>query len=206
VRSVFIHIPKTAGSYIMEALRLKNCALPRNNKRFRQRGGVTFGHQDYLRLVAKGIVSKRFHQKSFKFASCRNPYDRVVSHYFYTKSRHKELLGNKTFLEFTRMFAKVETPEIFRANGRIPNKVWFRPQVEPIRNIDMDYIIRYENLDADVNHVANILGVDLKKIGKRRISRHRAYRKYYNAESIRNVQKYYRQDFEFFRYDYNILY
>jgi len=204
MNAVYIHVPKTAGSYIMEALRMQNLSLPRQRKEFKQKGSVSFGHQNYLRLIKMGVVSKRFHRSAFRFASCRNPYDRVVSHYFYTISRHADVLDNETrFIDFTRMMGKVQTPN--RLSRRVSGQDWFRPQVEQIRDIPLDYIIRFEHLNDDVNHIAKILGVEVKKIGRRRISRHKPYREYYNEESIANVQKYYREDFEFFGYDYNIL-
>jgi len=204
MKAVYIHVPKTAGSYIIEALRLQDLSLPRRRKFFEQKGSVTFGHQNYLRLIKMGVIGKRFHRSAFKFASCRNPYDRVVSHYFYTLSRHPDILTEETkFIDFTRMMGKVQTPN--RLSRRIAGQDWFRPQIEQIKGIHLDYIIRFEHLDKDINEVANILGVEIKDIGRRRISRHRPYKEYYNEESIANVQKYYREDFEFFGYDYNIL-
>jgi len=205
MNAVFIHIPKTAGSYIMEALGLENFALPRQRKNFRQEGCVTFGHQNYLWLVRRKTIAKKFHISAFKFASCRNPFDRVVSHYFYTISRHPDILDNKTrFIDFTRMMGKVQTPN--RLSRRVDGQDWFRPQVEQIRGIDLDYIIRFENLNEDVNKIADIIGSSVKKIGRRRFSRHKPYKEYYNEESIANVQRYYKEDFERFGYDNHILY
>ena len=204
MNAVFIHIPKTAGSYIMEAMGLQNLSLPRQRKLFRQEGCVTFGHQNYLRLVQTGVIGKKFHRSAYKFASCRNPFDRVVSHYFYTLSRHADILDNETsFIDFTRMMGKVQTPN--RLSIRVDGQDWFRPQIEQIRGIDLDYIIRFENLNEDVNEIAGIIGSDVKKIGRRRFSRHKPYKEYYNEESIANVQRYYKEDFEFFGYDINIF-
>ena len=58
MNSVFIHIPKTAGTFISIAFKLDRLVLPKARKRFKQEGHVTFGHQNYNRLVRRGIISK----------------------------------------------------------------------------------------------------------------------------------------------------
>ena len=203
INAVFIHIPKTAGSYIIRVLNLLDCSLPRRNKGFPQAGHVTFGHQDYLKLVNRGKVSKEFDETAFKFASCRNPYDRVISHYFYTRKRHPDILPiDVSFLDFTRSLGKLKTPG--RLYGRVAGKYFFRKQIEPIRNIEIDFIIRFEDLKKDVRNVAKIIGVNkLLRSHRVRISRHKPYWEYYDKESVVNVQEFYKEDFEFFGYDIN---
>ena len=192
MNAVFIHIPKTAGLTIQEALNLQ---LLRNNHRIKRswknKGMVTFGHQSYLRLVKIGIVNKQFNRDAFKFAFCRNPFDRAVSHYFYVLKKHPERMSRSiSFLEMTRTLADY---------GRT-----YQPQSEYVRGIDLDFIGRFENLEVDLYVVANILGIKVNMLHLN-ATKHRHFSEYYNEESEANVRNFYKEDFERFGYDNRLL-
>ena len=75
---LFIHIPKTAGTSICKAF-----------------GVFTRGHAS----IKKFPANIRHHY--FKFCFVRNPYDRLVSSYFYLKangSNHIDKADNERFL------------------------------------------------------------------------------------------------------------
>jgi len=206
MNSVFIHIPKTAGGYVVNRLGLRHLHFPRRIKDgFNQEGMVYFGHQNYARLVKRGIVNKEFDKSAFKFTFCRNPFDRVVSHYFWTRKMHPDILKHDiSFLDFTRMFGEPQRPN--RISRRIGGGDWFRPQKVSVENISLDFIGKYESLDNDLNKLAKIFNIELKPSGIIRKTRHDHYQKYYNDESADNVRRYYKDDFEFFKYDDNLLY
>ena len=205
MNAVFIHIPKTAGGYIIGALGLRHLVGSKRLKEsFNQAGLVNFGHQDYKRLLKSGLVSREFDESAFKFAFCRNPFDRVVSHYFWTRKRHPDILpGSIDFLDFTRMFGQKQKPN--RISRRIGGGDWFRPQHVSIDGIKLDFIGKYENLQYDLKHIAKHLGIKTKKARQFRKTRHRSYWLYYNDESAENVRRYYRKDFDFFGYDDHLL-
>ena len=206
MNAVFIHIPKTAGSYVMVALGFERLIYPHRVKTFKQKGMVSFGHQDYLRLVRKGIVGKEFDESAFKFAFVRNPFDRVVSHYFWTRKRHPDILpGSVIFLEFTRQLKVINEPHSILTGGNNKNLKWWRTnrfklQSIQTEGINMDFIGHYERLDDDLKKVAKIIGVEIKPTPRIRATKHNPYYTYYNDESEDNVRQYYAKDFIEFGY------
>lgn len=202
--ALFIHNPKTAGSHTIKALGLQDLSLPNRRKHFNQTGHVTFGHQDYVRLIKKGIVSKEFDSSAWKFCFCRNPYDRAVSHYFYVRKSHPDILPSDiTFEEYIKSLGTFETPG--RLYGRVAGRYFFRPQIESIRGVELDFIGRFETFKEDLKWVSDILQVKLKRYKKIRATRHLPYREYYTKETANIVKKFYREDFKYFGYDNNLL-
>ena len=194
MNAVFIHIPKTAGLYIQAVLRLDVLRYPTRAKRlFKQTGRVTFGHLDYKKLLKRGTVSKEFDQSAFKFAFVRNPFDRAVSHFFYARKKHPDILDPAVdFLTFTRTLADY---------GRT-----FQPQYVPIDGLCMDFIGRYESLEKDLSHVARLIGVEPAwDVEKQNATNHFPYWTYYDEESEDNVRRFYSEDFRRFGYDDHLL-
>jgi hypothetical protein len=189
LNAVFIHIPKTAGIYIQEALGLDLYRFPHRTKRFTNKGRVTFGHQPYMGLLKKGIVSKEFDRSAFKFAICRNPYERAVSHYFYAKRKHPEIIpAGEDFLTFTERL-----PERRRS-------VKFRQQATWIENINMSFIGRFETLNKDLSIVAEQLDINIKRTPRRNEMKYDPYQTYYCETSRENIKRFYDIDFKTFGY------
>ena len=86
---VFIHIPKTGGTSIINELESKiGLQLLRKTSQFltfTNKGPVSFGHVSYLNLLRLGIINNDFHKSSYKFCIVRNPYHRAVSLFNYSK-------------------------------------------------------------------------------------------------------------------------
>ena len=204
--SVFIHIPKTAGTYITVALNIESLALPRQRGDFKQTGNVTFGHQDYAKLVGMGIISKEFDNNSFKYTFCRNPFDRAVSHFFYAKRRHPEILNRKTsFLEFTKNLHLYKRYP--KQVGRFGGVLAFRPQCECITGVNIDFIGHLETLREDLEKISKIIGTGIKDVPvkNRNVTEHAHYSHYYDQESEENIKNFYAVDFERFGYDNRLL-
>jgi hypothetical protein len=189
MNALFIHIPKTAGMFIQGSLPMKHCRFPNRARRFDNTGLVTFGHMNPL-LYA----SRRFLKTAYTFAFCRNPYDRAVSHYFYARKKHPNILNpSVSFVDWTR--------NLGNHGGK------FRPQHTWIKGLRVDFVGRFESLNNDLSRVANTLGVDIKTIPPQNKTRHGPYREYYCKESKHNIEKYYAGDFKHFGYkhDDNLL-
>lgn len=190
--AVFIHIPKTAGVYIQEAFSLDLYRFPHRVKRFNDEGMVTFGHQSYKRLLKRGIVSKGFDESALKFAICRNPYDRAVSHYFYARYKHPEIIpAREDFLTFTERL-----PERKRS-------ITFRPQATWIHGINMSFIGRFEALQEDLEMIAKQLDINIKPTPPRNVMIYNEYHTYYSETSKENIEKFYEIDFKTFGYEYD---
>jgi len=86
--TIFFWVPKTGGTSIFNVLKRYGCRKlkkPGLFNKFNNTGMVTFGHVDIQSLLKKNIISAEFFKKSFKFGFVRNPWDRLVSLYFYLK-------------------------------------------------------------------------------------------------------------------------
>jgi hypothetical protein len=201
MNAVYIHIPRTAGRYIAAALALhKYIYFSRMRNRFDQTGLINIGHQSYKRLLRKGIIGKEFDKTSFKFTFCRNPFDRVVSHYHYARIKHPSVLPKDiSFENFVMNLEKYNVPRTINKNET------FRAQVQSIIGVNMDFIGRFENLTKDIQRVADILNIRINDVNPIGATRHKAYQEYYTPELEKKISEFYKEDFDFFGYDNNIL-
>ena len=96
---VFIHIPKTGGTSIINELENKiGLQLLKKTSQllnFTNKGSISFTHISYLNLLQFGIVNNNFHNSSYKFCIVRNPYHRTISLFNYFKDRFKVNLDIK---------------------------------------------------------------------------------------------------------------
>jgi len=203
--AVFIHIPRTAGRYISIALGLERYIYRTRMKTlFNQSGLINIGHQDYRMLLKNGIIGKEFDKTSFKFTFCRNPFDRLISHYAYARQKHPDILPKDVSFEyFVQNLKTYNVPRNY--NRKRLQKKTFRPQIKSIGGVKMDFIGRFENLSEDVQKVADILNIqvnDVMPIGK---TKHKPYQEYYTEELEQKVREFYERDFNAFGYDNHIL-
>ncbi|TVR36637.1 MAG: hypothetical protein EA392_14735 [Cryomorphaceae bacterium] len=85
---IFFWVPKSAGSSIYQALSEHGCRkiiLHAGLGVTDKTRGVATSHIDINYLLDVNIIDKAFYQRAFKFGVVRNPWDRLVSLYFYTE-------------------------------------------------------------------------------------------------------------------------
>jgi len=91
---LFIAVPKCAGTSTVHYLNIKigmviylsvNCdkTSPNHISKFKNTGHCCFSHADLNVLLEENIISKKYYDDSFKFCFVRNPWDRVVSLFFF---------------------------------------------------------------------------------------------------------------------------
>jgi len=178
-KCIFIHIPKTAGSSIGDALF----------------GTDLTGH--WTANTFKWTNPHKF-TSYFKFAFVRNPWDRVASSYHYLK------MGGKTRSDATwalKNMAEFDSFEDFVLYGlhknHILNWVHFRSQLEFIKdendNIALDFLGRFENIAEDFEYIN-------RKIGTKRPLPHRnnsdrpPYTELYTPAMAKKVSIIYKED------------
>ena len=199
---IFIHIPKTAGTSIRDALHIsKVYNIPPGMKRTEVHNYrfITFGHSYLPALQDEGLIDMR---SSFKFCFVRNPWSRFVSLFFYHK--HYQLLCGHpdTFKEFCYAFRDMEIPPVglLHVNGMMQ----FNCQSDWITSSDGGYLVNFigrsEMLASDMNKLTGILRIEPVKLKMLNIGEHEQYRTYYDKHTEQIVGDYYQEDIDNFGY------
>jgi chondroitin 4-sulfotransferase 11 len=182
---IFIHIPKTGGSSIVQAL-LKSDSrhIPVS---------------EYLRANPQKF------RRYFKFSFVRNPFDRLVSSFHFLKSggmnpqdsawAKENLSSIPDFPSFVNEWLSVESAD---------NWIHFMPQYQFLCDhtgaLRVDFVGRFESLETDFELVGERLGVDAGLPWKNK-GDHKLYGDYYDASMKEKVADIYQRDFELFGYD-----
>lgn len=193
---LFIHVPKTGGNSVQNILRnysedkvVTLTPLQDGLERFEVRNNdysITkhSTYSDYKREIEPELF-----EGLFKFAVVRNPWDRVISHYF---SPHRG------FVQWSR--------EDF---------IDFIPEVEPIRTYIcpknsvadlgcfMDFILRFESLEQDLLNISKKLNIDFNSLPHRNKSFKKPYRSYYDDELKNIIYNKFEEEIEFFKYQFS---
>lgn len=198
-RCIFTHVPKAAGKSIRHLF-----GLPEFEHQYAADGRTIeygFGHWPLSQFVDESYFTQYF-----KFAFVRNPFDRIVSAYFYLDSggcndidkkfREQYLTPYKgNFAAFVEdLPTLIDTPH-FR-----PQMAWLCDQQGKVL---ANFIGRYENLEFDVCMIANRLGVPFQKLPVLNASNHQAYRSYYDAATKRRIAQIYGGDLDLFAYRFD---
>jgi len=198
-RCIFIHIPKTAGKSI--------------NRFF----GMKWQNHKDLPRYAEELEPKVF-ASYLKFATVRNPWDRMLSEYNFQRKK-KNCAGNeKLFAEDergrTRNFrdwveAVLGDPfhyEPHRWGGEVSAGIHrWSPQVDWISvngKIAVDRVLRMENLQSDFKAVREIIGGPSEALPCRNWKFHLHYSHYYDEATKNLVGDFYAKDIEAFGYCY----
>lgn len=204
--AVFFWVPKCAGTSIYKLLVRHGCPESRWEDPlvpFANRGLITFGHVHVPDLLGEGVVSAEYLERAFKFAFVRNPFDRLVSLYFYLRRiRCPDVPGSMDFAGFCRAVEE-RTPRVGLFNYRglsqcNPMAAWL---VGKDGRLLVDEVGRFENLEADFARIGERIGIRSPLPHENRGSR-ADYRLYYNRESRAMVERFFHQDLAHFGYGF----
>lgn len=172
---LFIQIPKTSTSSIHNSL-------------------AQYMKYDYSKIGrhSKYLEAAEFYPESknyFKFAFVRNPWDRLLSFYFFRKTDR----------------AKIKIPDdlslkefILTESGQIKFN-----QYSYIDGFDENsFIGRFENLQRDFNIVCDKIGISRQQLPHTNKTNHKHYTEYYDNEMREIVAEKYAKDIEYFGYEF----
>lgn len=215
---IFIHIYKTAGSSVM------NVFLPyarlidrmvfdfRYTRKFfsliihvmnwyddgqKQFTGV---HKHAPAFSIKNYMGEKRYRDYFSFVFVRNPFDLLVSLYFYISQTkvHKDYqkVINMNFTRFASWYLSTNPPR----------QVDF--VIDPVSNeLIVDYIGRFETLNEDMAYIKGKLGIATDRgLQHRNPSKNRKsknYKEYFDSATIELVSIYFKDDLEFLGYRYD---
>lgn len=214
--AIFVWIPKVAGTSITALLEQEGAQILKRQSLLKQctNAGITcFGHMKITDLAAAGIISQDYLERAFKFSIVRNPWDRCVSLYLYlTKISSKGRSAVHAGMSFRGFCVRLMLARFPVVGFRVPpvgakhvdHLSQCNPQADWITGGDgkifVDFVGRYENLDADVDEIRSRLGLRGELAVKNRMKRTRNYRPYYSRATKLMVEHIYRRDIRMFGY------
>jgi len=200
---IFIHIPKCAGTSIEKTL-LPIVAgypdfeyMPDEDRQKYWLPGRSNRQHAKLRQIAEHFSLDGF----FKFAIARNPWDRAVSQIEYlSRIRATSLFSKPTFKEKLRVYCQSKSTIWGHDLGACQWDYLTLAERDPA----IEYIGRFESLDADFKKICGLIGIDpqpnLLHVFKSNRAKH--YSVYYDEESAEWVRKRFARDIDYFGYQF----
>lgn len=185
---IFIHIPKCGGCSL---------ARPRYYKRF--------GHDLRNEKFKYYKDSKSRKNSQFSFTFVCNPWERLVSSYKYLSNGGNNINDLK---DYNNLFSKYGSLKntILNWDASYFNQIHFKPQCDWIcddtKNIIVDFVGRFENLQKDYDTVCDKIGIPRQKLPHINKSKHKHYTEYYDDETRAIVAEKYAKDIEYFGYKF----
>lgn len=184
-RFVFVHINKTGGTSIEKVF-----------ERRAEKKDVRFKHQPAAFYKEKFPDQFRDY---FKFSIVRNPWDWLVSRYFWSRD-HQRLID----YSFRELLYRLENK--MRLSETAP---WMEgalaPQIDRLTidgEIAVDFVGRFENLQNDFVKICSVLGVKAVTLPHVFKTDHAGYTGYYDEETKRIVEQVYASDIAAFGYHF----
>ena len=190
-KSIFVHIPKTAGNSVSALL---------SSRKF-----LCIGHdlRDKKYKFPKDIAW--FHDL-YSCCFVRNPWDRLVSSYHYLKSGGNSELD---MIDFECYFSKFNSFEDLVKNwdDSFYDQIHMKPQSAWVFDNKNDnvfnFIGKYENLQADVNKIMVSRNMIPRYVKMSYQSNRTHYKDYYSKITAKIVEEIYQQDIENFNYSFD---
>lgn len=187
---VFIHIPKTGGSSIHDTLK---ALYGKSNVKF---DGC---HHTLSELLDKYSECKEY----IKFSVVRNPWDKMVSQFEYSKKvRDQSVLkvDNDNFQTWLKRLYKYKYDNNIVKYFCGNSTDWL---LNSDGDIDMDAILRFENLNEHFKIFCEKYNLKYLQLPYKNVSPNRKpYQEYYDDETKSLVMKHFKKDINLFNYKF----
>ena len=171
---IYVRVAKTASSTIRGYLEDHVDGMGK------AKGWTENVHHIPLWYYKENIPIEEF-ESYFKFTFVRNPWDRLVSAYQYSKR-----FGNTT--DFKEWIVDID----------LNHK--YGPQYDFVKGCD--FIGKFENLEEDFNIVCDKIGIPRQDLPHKNKSKHKHYSEYYDDETREIVAEKYAEDIDRFNYKF----
>ena len=188
---IFLHIPKCAGSTLNKAF-----------LDYSDDSEFDAWHPKFKQYCLKYKEALNY----TKIISTRNPWDRLVSAFYYLKkggnqSSH-DIKLSKTLNIYENNFAQWVQND-FRKVINLDLRVnHLKPISFYISKNHIDYSIKLENIQQDFDSVCDKIGIPRKQLPITNKTRHKHYTEYYDDETRAIVAEKYAKDIEYFGYEF----
>jgi hypothetical protein len=186
---VFIHIPKTGGTSIKQAL-----------------GPLSpFGHKTAMLLQSS--IEKSVWDSAFKFCIVRNPWDRMVSWFEFGRLNMRDRKNN--YYKSFDAWVLDGMPHGWGTEWKLPEQ-----ENDPLNQLNffmlyrqkslVNFMGRYEHLEEDFEYIREHVGrhVSLPHINKSTSRKGRNYRDYYTAETQQIVANRFAEEIKYLGYQF----
>jgi hypothetical protein len=185
---IFFHIPKTAGTSITSILQTKQTSshpLCLENTK----------HETAQAFVDR--VGEEVFKRYYSFSVVRHPLDRIISHFSYLKSnpdQFQKMCEINTLEQYVDAI-KSQSEVVIQMKGILPQYKFLSVNE---KNMAINEVIRYENLDFDIRKLFKHLGLDIGSLPKLNVT---TWKKPQPSLYVQHfVESYYAKDFELFNY------
>ena len=159
----------------------------------RNNGKVTIWHNDKCAKDIKNDLGNEIFDNYFKFCVVRNPYDLIVSSYFFEHIK----------TDFKTYCTELNSKHLIKIRDNDLTRTFLNDA--PV----CQYYIRYENLTNDILTVLKKLGIkdfDIKDLPKHKSSgirpKNKSYKEYYDDETREIAKRIFHKEIEMFKYEF----
>ncbi len=207
---IFFHVPKAAGSSVLETL----------NRNLKDKGQINDKNiqlVEYLKQInaamwpnhikcqlMKDFLGASIFNQYFKFAFVRNPWDKLVSLYHYVKQKETKIYASKgiELPKFNRNIIESESFDDWVKKGNLGD-TQFKFLTSKSGNLLVDYIGKTENLQSDFSYICGLLNIPNITLSQVNKSKRADYREYFTQESIDIVNEKFKNDIYLFGYNFD---
>uniref|UniRef100_A0A6C0BC80 Sulfotransferase domain-containing protein n=1 Tax=viral metagenome TaxID=1070528 RepID=A0A6C0BC80_9ZZZZ len=154
---IYLHVPKTAGTYIQYILMVyynmptyNYCAPDYKKNAFSYKGvglSTFYNNSEFLEIIGQ---TKESIKDFFKIASVRNPYTKFISAW-------KFMIQNNLIDKDVDLEDVIKNKDNY--SGIVYNHL-FLSQYDHLKEWDIDYLIKLETLEDDINIALKICGIE----------------------------------------------
>ncbi len=202
---VFVHIPKTAGTSVYEALGGERDGDDQHG--FDRARGIPLQHMTAAEMIDLGYVTRGEFDRCFSFCFVRNPWDRMVSEWKWRCGSALPRTHPYRYLKISLKRFLLEGPSW---RGEVGAKIrrHLLPQVAFIRDREgrslVDFVGRFERLAEDFETACQRADLTDCSLGWAKKTRRggASYADYYDDETQELVGRMFADDIETFGYEF----
>lgn len=198
---LFIHVPKTGGNSIQLILEKYSDDKIINADETMDKFGIMndiYPIEKHSPLsLYRSLLDIDVYNSLYKFCVIRNPWEMVISYYFYFTNNYNDFKANpvrsnfwseRLFMEVVNLYIKPLRYFICTNNGKIDD--------------EMDFIIKYENIENEFYYVLDGLKIPREPLQHKNKTQHRHYTEYYTKRLKSIIYEKFKEEIDFFDFKF----